>query len=117
MPRSALVEALLDSLTPLVGKVEARELMGTVGLYLQGTLFAVVSDGKLFYRTDRLNRRDYDTALDEDEDRAFCPSSGMPDDLAYRQLPRHALDHPELLRDYTLKAWEAGKRAGKAARR
>lgn len=105
-PRIALLSELL-------GRVEVRERFGAAGLYLRGTLFAVISDGRLFLRTDAGNRAAFDAFEIDDGSAALAPPGPTPAGPSYRPVPGPILDDPEHLRAWALKAWEAGKRAGK----
>ncbi len=109
-------DAILALLRSLVGRVETRELMGAVGLFLDGAQFGIISDGRLHYRVDAGNRGDYEAFELPDAD-DFCPRGAMPGDLSWRPVPGPVLDDEELLADWTRKAWEAAKRARKAAGR
>lgn len=117
-------EPLVLLLRSLVGRVETRVLAGAVGLTLDGTLFGIVAEGRLYYRTDYLNRtpyEDYDAlsatpAEDDDAAEGFCPRGSLPRDLSFREVPPPVLNDAEVLRDWTQAAWEAGKRARQAGR-
>ncbi len=107
-------DAIVALLRSLVGAVETREMMGAVGLFLQGAQFGVISDARLHYRTDHLNRADYE-AFEMRDSGAFCPAATMPADLPWRVVPGPVLGDAEVLTAWTRKAWEAAKRARKAA--
>lgn len=107
-------DAILALLRSLVGQVETKEMMGAVGLFLQGAQFGVISDGRLHYRTDHLNRADYEAFETPDPD-AFCPAATIPADLRWRVVPGPVLSDAEMLTAWTRKAWEAALRARKAA--
>lgn len=116
---NASIDALVALLRSLVGRVEAKSLYGATGLSLDGAVFGIISDGRLYYRTDHLNRGDYEAfeALARDEtDEEFCPRADLPGGLSYRAVPMPVLDDPETLGEWTRKAWEAAKRARKAGR-
>lgn len=108
-------DAVVALLSSLLGRVEARDMFGAVGLYLDGAQFGVMSDGRLLFRADHLNRGDYEDYRQPDED-GFCARADLPGDLPWRPVPGPVLDDPETLRDWALKAWEAAKRARKAGR-
>jgi TfoX/Sxy family transcriptional regulator of competence genes len=62
VPSEELTAFILGKLDPL--PVTVRRMFGMDGLYLGGTFFGVVSDGRLYFRTD-------------DESRADCLERGM----------------------------------------
>lgn len=107
-------EAIVALLRSLMGAVTTREIAGATGLFLDGAQFAVISDGRLLFRTDRQNRTDYEAFQIRSED-DFCPRGGIPADLPWRPVPGPVLDDEELLADWARRAWEAAKRARKAA--
>jgi DNA transformation protein len=57
MTNDDLRAAVLDALAPL--PVTARRLFGGYGLYLEGAFFGVISEGRLYFRTDDGSRADY----------------------------------------------------------
>jgi len=54
-------EELRDRVLNLLGglPVRSRRLFGGYGLYLQDKFFAVISEGKLYFRTDESSRPEY----------------------------------------------------------
>lgn len=114
------IDALVAVLRSLVGRVETRFLCGATGLTLDGAVFGILSEeGRLYYRTDHLNRRDFEEyeALSRMEETGdFCPRGDLPGGLSYRAVPTPVLDDPETLGEWTRKAWEAAKRARKAGK-
>jgi DNA transformation protein len=57
MTDEQLVALVSDAMQPL--PVSTRRLFGGHGLYLAGTFFGVVSDGRLYFRTDDESRQRY----------------------------------------------------------
>jgi len=116
---NASTDAIVALLRSLVGRVEAKSLCGATGLSLDGAVFGIISDGRLYFRTDHLNRGDYEEfeapACDEPAD-DFRPPGDLPGGLSFRAVPMPVLDEPETLGEWTRKAWEAAKRARKAAK-
>jgi DNA transformation protein len=56
-PGDDLLERVLVRLRPL--PVTTRNLFGGRGLYLEGTFFGVIFDGRLYFRTDADSRGEY----------------------------------------------------------
>ena len=52
------LEFVLDQLDRLRG-IESRAMFGGHGLYLNGTFFAILWRGRLYFRTDAVTRADY----------------------------------------------------------
>lgn len=109
---SNFTNVVVTLLRPLVGRVEAKGMFDATGLSLDGTLFGVISGGKLFYRTDEHNRGDFDGDEPEGD---FFPVSAIPGDVSYREVPHSLLEDAENLAELTRRAWEAGRRASRAA--
>lgn len=109
---STMTEAVVALLSSLLGRVEAREMFGAVGLYLDGTQFGLISDGRLLFRADQVNRDDFpEPPADGD---GFAVRADLPGDLPWRPIPGEVLDDGERLRHVALRAWEAARRAHKA---
>lgn len=110
--RDTATEAMVALLGSLLGRVEAREMFGAVGLYLDGTQFGLITDGRVLFRADQINRDDF-AAPPADED-GFAVRGDLPGDLPWRPLPGEVLDDGERLRQVALRSWEAARRARKA---
>ena len=79
--QSEFITGLLGTLTPL-GDVRRRSMFGGHGLFLDGTMFALVTRAdELYFRTDDGNRPDY-------EARGLRKFGKMP----YHAPPDEALD-------------------------
>ena len=52
---------VMDQLNSL-GPVTVRKMFGGAGLYLDGTIFAVVANDALYFKVDDSNRPDYEAA-------------------------------------------------------
>ena len=109
MPRSdPLVARLLALLLPL-GPVEARRLFGGHGLYLEGTIFALVHDGTLFLKADAETKAAF-------ERRGLGPMTyeggrGQTIALPYWEAPAELQADGKALCRWAETAYEAGLRA------
>lgn len=53
-----------------VGDITVRKMFGGFGIYSEGTFFAIISDGVLYFKTNEKTRQRYsDAGMD-----CFCPS-------------------------------------------
>ena len=108
MPRAdRLIPRLLALMLPL-GPVEARRMFGGHGLYLEGTIFALVFDGTLFLKADEKTK----TAF---ERRGLGPITyegrkGQTIALPYWEAPAELMKDGKALCRWVLKAYEAGLR-------
>lgn len=93
------VDYVLDHLGAL-GSILAKRMFGGVGLYLEGTFFALIADDTLYFKVDDSNRKDY-------EDRGMGPyraSFKKPMVLQYYEVPVEVLENEEELRTWAHKA-------------
>jgi DNA transformation protein len=59
LSKDSFLEYVLDQLRGLE-RVEARRMFGAHGLYQAGTFFAIVADGRLYFKTDEESRAEYE---------------------------------------------------------
>jgi DNA transformation protein len=55
----SFVEYVVDQLRRL-GSVEAKAMFGAHGLYSGGVFFAIIADGRLYFKTDAASRREFE---------------------------------------------------------
>jgi DNA transformation protein len=58
MTDDSFLDYVLDQLRGL-GGIEARRMFGAHGLYRDGIFFAIVDDGRLYFKTDEATREEY----------------------------------------------------------
>jgi DNA transformation protein and related proteins len=108
VPRAdRLIPQLLALMLPL-GPVEARRMFGGHGLYLEGTIFALVFDGTLFLKADEKTRGPF-------ERRGLGPITyegrkGQTIALPYWKAPAELKQDGKALCRWARKAYEAGLR-------
>ena len=106
------VTHVLDLLEPL-GPVTARRMFGGYGIYLDGTMFALVADDTLYLKVDDTSRGEFVAAGLE----PFRYSKkGKSYQMSYHAAPEDALEEAELLRDWARKAVDAAFRAARENR-
>jgi DNA transformation protein and related proteins len=103
-----LVARILKLLTPL-GPVEARRMFGGHGLYLEGTIFAVIFDRTLFLKADERTKGAF-------EKRGYGPITyegrrGQEVVFPYWETPKELLKDGKALCRWAQKAYETGLRA------
>ncbi|MFI4987666.1 MAG: TfoX/Sxy family protein [Alphaproteobacteria bacterium] len=106
-PVDPFVSRLLALMLPL-GPVEARRLFGGHGLYLEGTIFALIFDGALFLKADEESKAAF-------ERRGLGPITyeghkGKTIALPYWEAPPGLLEDGRALCRWARKAHEAGLR-------
>ena len=82
---------LLDLLAPL--DAVARGMFGGLGLFRDGLMFGLVTDDRLYFRTDDENRPDYDAAGFGPF--VFTARSGRSATMPYHEVPDDVLEDAE----------------------
>lgn len=105
--KQALVEHLLSQMAGF-GVVQARAMFGGHGLYHQGLMFALVVDGRLFFKVDEQTVGDF-------ERRGLGPftyeSRGKVTSLKYREAPPEVMDEPDQMTPWARQAHGCALRA------
>lgn len=105
---AGLLDWIAEALEP-IGTVTHRKMMGGATLYLDGTVFAIISsDDVLWFKAD--------TQSDARWDAAGCDrfTFQMKDRLAsmnYRRAPDDVFDDADAMREWASLGLEAGRRA------
>ena len=108
-----LIEWIGEAMEP-VGPVTKRAMMGGATLYCGGTIFAIVADDLLWFKSD--------AETDAIWDSADCPlftyafGDGRVGSMNYRRAPDDCYDDADALRRWGSLALEAGSRAPKKAK-
>ena len=96
-----------EALEPL-GRVSMRPMMGAAVLYLDGTVFAVLDDGEIWFKADAESAAIWDA---EGCDRfTFTAKDGRTETMNYRRAPADVYDDPEAMQRWARLAVEAGLR-------
>jgi len=105
-------EFVLDQLRTLPD-VRARAMFGAHGLYQGESFFAILDEGRLFFKTDATSQADY-TA------RGMAPftyeSKGRVLTMSYHEVPPDVLESAPELVAWAQRAIQVAAKAGKAAR-
>ena len=97
-----------EALEP-IGRVSLRKMMGGGTLYLDGTIFAIMVDGELWFKADEESNPVWDEAgLTERFSVTF--KDGTVDRMKYRRAPPDVYDDPEEMCRWVGLALEAGGR-------
>jgi DNA transformation protein len=104
---SALIDSFLDLLAPL-GGVEAVRMFGGHGFKKDGLMFALEAYGRLFIKTDDVNRAVFSDAGCEpftyrNKDRKAI--------VSYFEPPESAFINPQKMKPWAVLGWEAAQRA------
>ncbi len=105
-----LVEWVREALEPW-GTVSLRKMMGGATLYLDGTIFAIVAEDEIWFKSDIESDAIWDAASAERFTVTF--STGMVDTMNYRRAPTDVYDDPDAMREWAGLGIAAGQRAPK----
>lgn len=101
------VDYVLELLGPF-GTVAARRMFGGHGIYLDGLMFAIVSDDALYLKADEMNRVEFEQAGCEIFGYA---RKGRRATLNFFRAPEQAMESPELMLPWARTAYAAALRA------
>ncbi|HEV2746913.1 MAG TPA: TfoX/Sxy family protein [Allosphingosinicella sp.] len=96
-----------EALEP-IGQVSLRKMMGGATLYLDGTIFAIMDEGELWFKADDESNAIWDDA--ECERFSVTFKDGRVDTMNYRRAPAEVYDEAEAMRRWAALALEAGRR-------
>lgn len=105
---SGLIAWVTEALEP-VGSVSMRHMMGGATLYLDGTIFAIISGDELWFKADG----DSDALWDDAGCARFTyrMGEGREGSMNYRRAPDSVYDDADAMREWAAPAIAAGLRA------
>jgi DNA transformation protein len=109
---SGFVSYVVESLQPL-GPVSARRMFGGFGIYLHGTMFALIASDTLYFKVDGGNRSAYEAAGLEP---FTYTDKGKPIRMPYHEAPSEGFDDPDVLCAWARDAYAAALRSKKPKR-
>jgi DNA transformation protein and related proteins len=95
------------------GAVEVRRLFGGAGIFADGTMFALVSDGVIYLKVDAHNAPAFDR--EQLEPFTYGTKTGRRGVMSYRRMPDRLYDDPDELAVWAREALAAAERGGAAA--
>jgi len=101
------VEYVMELFGPF-GTVTARRMFGGHGLYLDGLMFALLSDDALYLKADDMNRMEFEQAGCEIFGYA---RQGRRATINFYRAPADAMESPELMLPWARTAYAAALRA------
>ena len=96
-----------EALAPL-GTVTLRKMMGGATLYLDGTIFAILDEGEIWFKSDAEAYAAWDAQGCERFSVSF--RDGRVDTMNYRRGPLDVYDDAEAMQRWAALALEAGMR-------
>jgi DNA transformation protein len=98
MSEASFLEFVKEQLAPL-GAIRVKRMFGGHGVYLGDAFFAIVHQGRLYFRTDPADRVHYQAR----GSREFMPSKTQKLGT-YWEVPADVLDDPELVVQWARRA-------------
>ena len=92
------------------GPVEVRRLFGGAGIFADGTMFALVSNGVVYLKVDAHNAPAFDR--EQLEPFTYGTKTGRRGVMSYRRMPDRLYDDPEELAVWARAALAAAGRRG-----
>ena len=111
---AGLVAWIAEATEPL-GRLTTRAMMGGATLYLDGQVFAILSDDALWLKSDAVSDAIWDAAGCARF--GFTFADGRTGSMNYRRAPDDVYDDADELRRWAALGLEAGLRAPKKAKR
>jgi len=103
-----------EALEP-IGPVSMRKMMGGATLYLNGTIFAILDEGEIWFKADAESDAIWDAEGCERFSITF--KDGRVDTMNYRRGPTDVYDDAEAMQRWAGLAVEAGMRGASKKRR
>jgi DNA transformation protein len=108
-----LLQILKETLE-CTGSISGRRMFGAVGVYFNGTFFAIIDDGAIYFKTSDETRASFEA----EGSRAFSymTKKGAAKLTSYWRLPERLLDDADELRDWAERSIAAAQVAAAKAR-
>ncbi len=103
-------DMLIEQLAPL-GPVQIRRMFGGGGVFVDGLMFGLIQDDRLFLKADASNR---DMFVAESMDAFVYTSKGKPIALSYWQAPERLYDETDDLVTFARAALDVARKAAAA---
>lgn len=91
------------------GPVNVRRMFGGIGIYADGTMFALAHEGLIYLKVDDGNRGDFER--EGMSPFAYTAKNGKRAVMSYWRLPDALYDEPEDLARWAARALDAARRA------
>lgn len=95
-----------------IGTITARKMFGGIGLYCDGTFFALIANDVLYLKVDDSNR----AAFEELGYEGFQPFPDKPDRMNYFEIPTEILERPVRAREWAQRSVDVARKRSKRSR-
>ncbi len=103
--KNSFVDYITDLLSPF-GSIKAKSMFGGYGVYCNGVMFAIIADNELYFKTDKLLSKDFES---QDSYPFTYKARGKTIALSYYQVPIDMIEDEEKLRLYFDKSYTIAK--------
>lgn len=103
-------EYVLEQLEGVEGVV-SRRMFGGYGIYKDGLIFGIIADGRLYFKTDELNRADFEEHGSTQF--TYTHKKGKTASMHYYEVPHAILDDRHDLRNWVQKSLFVSMRSRK----
>lgn len=104
----------IEEMLQQFGTVTAKSMFGGFGLYLDGVMFALISDDTLYFKADEVSKHEFLSV-------GMVPFSYSKNDtlckMSYFSAPDEALEDYETMCHWAQKAYDAALRVNKGKKR
>jgi len=91
-----------------IGTVSAKRMFGGYGIFLDGLMFALISNGLLYLKADAENKEIF---IKNKLDAFSYMKKGKECHLAYFQSPENAIEDPDIMNSWAKASYAAALRA------
>ena len=91
--------------------VKSRAMFGGYGIYKDGIIFAIIAEGKLYFKVSDINRNDYEEKGSKPFE--YVMPSGKKMQMGYWELPEEVMEDREILHVWVGRAVAVSKAAKK----
>jgi DNA transformation protein len=113
MPSSPQFRDRMLGILLAFGPVVARPMFGGYGLYMDGLMFGLIANDRLYFKADDGNRQDFEQAGMQP---FSYPGKSRPINLSYWEVPPDVMADPLTLADWAGAAREAALRSRKTTK-
>ena len=111
---AAFAKYVAEDLLAGLGPVKIRSMFGGHGFYFDGSFFALEADGKIFFKVDASNQKDYEQAGSEPF--RYLAKDQKHTTMSYWSVPEEVLEDYDRMVEWASKAVRVA-RAAKAKKK
>ena len=100
-------EYVVGDLLAGIPGVTSRAMFGGYGIYRNGVIFAIIADGRLYFKVDETNRSDYEHY--ESKPFTYVSPKGKKMTMGYWELPEEIMEERGEILEWVNKSVAANK--------